>query len=152
MLRSIVAVIGSYILMAILIMGSFAGMLFGMGPERLLEPGTWKGNWFLCIAAPSITVVVGVLGGWLCAKIARSRTPVIVLAGIVLVLGALTAFSTMQKPEPTGPREPGTTLEQFLEKGREPTWLLIFQPLGGAAAVLIGGLLLAGAPKPKNTP
>ncbi|MFN0131632.1 MAG: hypothetical protein ACKVW3_03730 [Phycisphaerales bacterium] len=32
-----------------------------------------------------------------------------------------------------------------MEKGREPTWLAIFNPIGGAAAVLIGGLIIAKA-------
>lgn len=127
--------------MTVLIISVFMGMWFGMGPDRLLEPGTWKGGWFLCIAAPSITVLCGLFGGWMCIKIGRSRTPLLVLAGVVLVLGGLAAALTLQKPEPTGPREPGMTMEQIMDKGREPTWLAIFNPIGGSAAVLIGGLL-----------
>lgn len=147
MLRSIAAVIVSYIVMTILIMGAFAGLWFGVGPDRLLEPGLWTGNLFLTIAAPSITLVSGFLGGWMCAKIARSSKAVIALACVVLVLGAVSAYVTLQKPEPTGTREPGTTTQQLVEKGREPTWLVIFNPIGGAAAVLIGGLFLGAKKK-----
>jgi hypothetical protein len=148
MVRSIIAVVASYIAMVILIMGAFAGMWFGMGPDRLLEPGLWTGNVFLCIAAPAITLIFGLFGGWMCAKIGRSTKPVMVLAGVVLVLGMLTAYFTLQKPEPTGPRAPGMSMTEIMEKGREPTWLAIFNPIGGAAAVLIGGLCIAAPRKP----
>lgn len=143
MLRPIAAVVASYLAMVILIMGSFAGMWFGMGPDRLLEPGLWTGNLFLCIAAPAITLIAGLFGGWMCTKIGYTSTPVTVLAVVVLLLGLLTAFFTLQKPAPTGPRAPGLTMTEIMEKGREPTWLLIFNPIGGAAAVLIGGLFIA---------
>lgn len=144
MLRSILAVIASYVTMVVLIMASFTALWFGLGPDRLLKPGEWNGNLLICIAAPSITLAAGLFGGWLCARIARARKPVIALAAVVLVLGLTTAYFVLQKPFPTGPREPGLTTLQALEKGREPTWVAIFNPIGGAAAVLIGGLVLAG--------
>jgi hypothetical protein len=150
MLRSILAVIASYIVMAILIMAVFAGLWFGMGPDRLLKPGSWEGNMFLCIAAPGITLLGGLFGGWMCAKIVRppnARKPVMALAGIVLVLGLVMAYFTLQKPAPTGPREPGMTMQQIMEQGREPTWVAISNPIIGAAAVLVGGLCIAGRRK-----
>ncbi len=144
MLRSIGAVVGSYIAMVLLIVGVFAGMWFGMGPDRLLEPGSFKGNTFLCIAAPATTLIAGLLGGWMCAKIARSTKAVIALAGLVLLLGTITAVVTLQKPFPADPRAPGMTIQEIMKVGREPTWLLIFNPIGGAVAVLLGGLCIAG--------
>ena len=142
MLRSIIAVIATYILMAILIVAAFMGLWIGMGPNRLLEPGSFQGNLFFTIAAPAITVIVGLFGGRMCATISRGRTPVIVLASVVLVLGLLTAALTLQKPFPADPRDPNMTMEQLMLVGREPTWLAIFNPIGGAAAVLLGGLIL----------
>lgn len=147
MLRSIVAVVVTYIAMTVLIMGLFAGLWFGLGPDRLLQPGSWKGNLFFSIAAPAITVVVGLFGGWMCAKIGRGRKPVMALGGLVLVVGLIVAYFTLQKPYPADPREPGLTMQQMMEKGREPTWLAILNPILGAATVLIGGLCMAGAKK-----
>ncbi|MBU6414421.1 MAG: hypothetical protein KGS45_13235 [Planctomycetes bacterium] len=141
MLRTIVAVVVSYIVMSIIIFAVFAALMFGMGPDKLLEPGSWKGTTFLNIVAPSITVISGLFGGWLSVKIGASRKPVVPLAVVVLLLGAVTAYFTMQKPAPTGERPAGMAMEEFMEKGREPTWLLIFNPIGGAAAVMIGGFL-----------
>lgn len=149
MLRSILAVVVSYIVMFVLIVTVFMGLWYGMGPDRLLEPGVWKGNLFLCIAAPSITILAGLFGGWLCAKIGRGSGPVMALAAVVLVLGAAMAVFTLQKPEPTGPRPAGMTVEQIMKDGREPTWLAILNPIIGAGAVLVGGLVIAGSRKPR---
>lgn len=149
MLRTVVAVIVSYVVMTIIIMAAFAALMFGMGPDRLLEPGSWKGTTFLNIVAPSITVISGLFGGWLSVKIGASRKPVVPLAVVVILLGAITAYFTMQKPAPTGERPSGMTMQEFMEKGREPTWLLIFNPIGGAAAVLITGMLTKPPRKPE---
>ena len=148
LLRSSLAVVLTYVAMSLVIIASFASLWLGLGPDRLLMPGSFKGNLFFCITAPAITVVVGLLGGVMCAKIARGgRTPVLVLAGMVLVLGAITAAFILQKPFPSDPRPPGMTLQEMMEVGREPTWLAIFNPIGGALAVFAGGVLLAGSRK-----
>ena len=148
MLRPVLAVVVAYIAMNALILGGFAALLiaallFGPGPDRLLRPGSWQGGVSLTVAAPGITLGAGLLGGWFCATIARRRAAVIAMAALVLLLGGLTAVFTLQKPAPTGPREPGLTVAEFREKGREPTWLVLLNPVLGAAAVLAGGLLIA---------
>ncbi|HYD00861.1 MAG TPA: hypothetical protein VEB22_06505 [Phycisphaerales bacterium] len=152
MLRSIAAVILSYIAMAALIMITFAALWIGLSPDRLLVPGEWKGNWILCIAAPGLTLLAGLFGGWMCAKIGRGPGPVKFLAATVLVLGLTMAFFTLQKPEPTGPRAPGLTMQQVMKDGREPTWAAISNPIIGAAAVLIGGLFLGNGRGQRNAP
>lgn len=147
MLRPIVAVVASIIVMGVLTMGLFSGLWYGLGPDRLLEPGLWKGSLLFGIAAATITVVTRVLGGWMCGRIAgagRGRGAVMVLAGIVLALGGVMAAVTIQRPYSTEPRPPGATVDQFMDNGREPTWLAIFNAVGGAAAVLIGGLVMSG--------
>lgn len=68
---------------------------------------------------------------------------------MVFVLGMLMAIRTLQKPYPADPRDPGMTVQQIMEVGREPTWLAIFNPIAGAGAVLIGGLVMAGPRKPE---
>lgn len=150
MLRSIFAVVVSYIAMAILVIGAFSGLWFCLGPDRLLQPGSFKGGMLINIAAPAITAIGGLFGGWLCAKIAQRGKPVMVLAGIVLVLGMVSAFFTLQKPFPSDPRDPGMTVRQIMEIGREPTWMAIYNPIAGSCTVLIGGLVMAGGGKRKG--
>lgn len=149
MLRSIIAVVVTYIAMAVLIGVAFAGMWFGLGPDRLLQPGSYQGSIVITILAPLLTIMGGLFGGWMCAKIGRSTTSVKVLAGIVLVLGLIMAYFTLQKPYPADPRPAGMTVMQIMEIGREPTWFAIANPIIGAAAVLVGGLLLAAPRKPR---
>lgn len=146
MVRSIVAVIVTYIAMSIVIIVAFAGMWFGLGPDRLLQPGSYQGSIVITILAPAITIIGGLFGGWMCAKIGRSTKAVMVLAGIVLVLGLVMAYFTLQKPYPADPRPPGMTVMQIMEIGREPTWFAIANPIIGAGAVLVGGLFM-GAPR-----
>lgn len=150
MLRSIAAVVVTYIVMAILVMAAFMALWFGLGPDRLLRPGSWEGNMLISIAAPAITAIGGLFGGWMCRKIGRGPTPVMALAAVVLVLGGIMAFFTLQKPYPTGPRDPGMTVQQIMEKGREPTWVAILNPILGAGTVLIGGLFLAAPRNPRG--
>ncbi len=150
MLRTILAIVVTYIVMAILIMAAFMGMWFGLGPDGLLQPGSFKGNMVISILAPSITLIGGLFGGWLCVKIAgssRGRQSVAALAGLVLVLGLAMAYFTLQKPYPADPRPAGMTVQQIMEVGREPTWFAIFNPFAGAFAVLIGGLVIASPRK-----
>lgn len=145
MLRSIAAVVISYIVMFILIFVLFAALVFGLGIDGLLKPGSFQGGLLITIAAPSITLLTGVFGGWLCAKIARGSRAVLALAAVVLVLGIISALVTLQKPFPADPRPADMTLEQFMEVGREPTWVAVSNPIIGSIAVLVSGLLLAGA-------
>jgi len=146
MLRAILALSASLSFMAFLTMVMFGGLWYGLGPDRLFQPGLWTGSTLFAIAAPAITVITRLFGGWMCAKVAgRGRkNSVLTLAGIVLVLGLVMAYITIQKPEPTAPRAPGATIDQFFDNGREPTWLALFNPIAGAGAVLIGGFMLAG--------
>jgi hypothetical protein len=41
------------------------------------------------------------------------------------------------------------TVKQFMDEGREPTWIAILNPIIGAGAVLIGGLFIAGPREPR---
>lgn len=148
MVRAILAVVVAYIAMAILVIAVFSGIWFGLGPDRLLQPGSFKGNLPFSIAAPTITVLGAIFGGWLCARIGRGGKPAIALAAVVLLLGGAMAYFTLQKPFPADPRDPAMTVKQIMEIGREPTWLAIFNPIGGAVGVLIGGLALARRREP----
>lgn len=142
MVRSIVAVIVSYIAMAIVVMGAFMALWFGLGPDGLLKPGSYQGNMIICIAAPAITAIGGLFGGWLCAKIAKSGKAVISLAVVLAVLGFTMAYFTLQIPYPADPRPDGMTVQEIMKTGREPTWVAISNPIIGAVTVLIGGLVL----------
>ncbi len=151
MIRSIVAVIVSFIAMFGLTMVVFSGLWYGMGPDTLLQPASFRFSMLLAVAIAAITVIRGLIGGWMCAKIGRGTKPVMVLAGLVLMIGMIVCYSTLKAPELTDVRGPGMTTDQFFDKAREPLWLVIFNPIAGAAMVLIGGLCIASPRKPQLT-
>ena len=137
MVRAILAVVAGYIVIALLAAGLFVGLWIVLGVDGVLQPGTFQGNMTLNVAAVVISLIAAIAGGWMCAKIAKSRTPPRVLAGIVLVLGLAMALSGINKPDP-GPRVPGLTVFQALQQGKEPTWYALLNPFLGATGVLIG--------------
>ena len=148
MLRSIAAVVLSYIAMALIVVAAFAGLLLGLGFDRLFEPGSWKGNLFFCIAVPTITAIAGLFGGWMCTKIGRGKGPAMALSALVMVVGMIMAYITMQKPEPTGPRDPNMSIKEFKDKGREPTWVAISNPIIGAFTVLLAARFTTSRRRP----
>lgn len=146
MLRSILAVIVTYVLMAVVVMAAFMGLWFGLGPDGLLQPGSFKGNTLITIAAPAITVVGGLFGGGLCARLGKKRGPVMVLAGLMMDVGLMTAYLTLQKPFSANPRPLGMRVQGIMEVGREPTWVVVSKPiLGAGGGVPVGGLAMGCA-------
>ncbi len=141
MVRAIVAVVVGYIALFIVVMCLFLGLWFVLGVDGVLQPGTFKGTMALNVGAVATSIVGALAGGVVCGLIAKTRTPVKVLAGIVLVLGLAAAVSTVMKPEP-GERKPGLTVMEALQQGREPNWFAIVNPFVGAGGVLVGGMMV----------
>jgi hypothetical protein len=141
MIRATAGVVSGFIVGFAISIGLFMAMWFGLGPDAILEKGLFKGNMILNIGAPLFTVIGGLVGGWLCARVSRSRRAVIACAAVLFLVGAWGAYDVLQKPEP-GPRAPGLTAKQALDKGREPTWFALINPLLGAGSILVGGMCL----------
>jgi cytochrome bd-type quinol oxidase subunit 2 len=138
MARATLGVIVGYVAMAALVMGLFIGMWFVLGVDGVLEKGQFKGNMVLNIGAPAISIAGAILGGWICARVSRSRRTVLVFAAIVFVVGMIAAYSTLRKPEP-GPRDPNLTVIEAIKKGREPNWFALLNPFLGVGGILLGG-------------
>ena len=107
-------------------------------------------------------LVGGVFGGFLSAAIGAGpkKTPVKVLAGLVLVLGmgqaAMMTFGLMPPPEPSSEvlfNEPaGESSPEWLDKlkaiseAEQPTWFRFTIPVVGLVGVLLGGKLKRKGP------
>jgi hypothetical protein len=146
MLRSIGGVVVGYVALFIVTAGLFMTMWFGLGPDQIFEPGTFHPNIILNIGAPAISVLGALLGGWVCAKVSRSRKAVIALASIVLIVGLVAAYFTLQKPEP-GARDPKWTAKETMDHGREPNWYALANPFIGCFGILLGGMCVCGCGK-----
>ena len=113
------------------------GLALAVGTEGVFEPGTFHVKPAVTIAAVPIGFVNAILGGFVCSRIARTRTPVIVLVCLVIVLGLGEAVVRMQKPDP-GPRAADLSFAEATFRANPPTWLSFVHPLVGVLGILLG--------------
>jgi hypothetical protein len=136
--RPTLGVIVAFVAMMALVLGLSLGLWFTLGVDGVLLPGRFDGTIILNVCAVLAAVVGGLFAGWLCATISRSRTAVIVLAALCFLNGAGNALAHWGKPVP-GPREPGLTIMQAIEKRKEPAWFTLLIPFAGSCSVLLVG-------------
>jgi hypothetical protein len=148
MVRSILGVIASLIAMAILVSVLSVALWFVLGVDGVLKPATFDAMPVLTIWSVLAAFIGALFGGWMCLKISKSRTAVLVFAILAILLGLLNA--TMQQGKPTpGPREPGLSVFDAIQKRKEPIWFTLLVPVIGCAGILLGG---RGFSKPKPAP
>ncbi len=143
-MRPTLGVIVAFVATMALVLGLSLGLWFALGVDEVLLPGRFDGTIVLNICAVMAGVVGGLFGGWLCATISRSRTAVIILAALCFLNGAGNAYAHWIKLEP-GPREPGLTVMQAIEKRKEPVWFTLLMPIAGSCSALLSGRLTLAA-------
>ena len=160
MIRGILAVIVGFIVMVVWVIGT---TLAGMATltDLVLDESTREASLTWCLIQIGLGLVGGVIGGFLAAAIGAGpkKTPVKVLAGLVLLLGLGQAAWVMYGPE--AEPEPSTEVlfnepvaedpEGLLAKVRaqmeaameyeQPTWYPFALPVVGLVGVLLGGKL-----------
>ena len=62
-----------------------------------------------------------------------------ILAGIVLVLGIVSAVAVSMSPKPEGTRTADVPNLEAMSKAQTPLWVALINPLIGIAGVLVGG-------------
>jgi hypothetical protein len=137
-LRPVLAVVVGYLVMVIFVTALTVGLALALGTEGVYESGTFHIKPAVSIAAIPIGLVNGMLGGFVCSLIARTRTPVIVLMCLVILLGVGEAVVRMQKPDP-GPRAASLSFAEVTFHANPPTWFAFAHPLVGAVGILLGG-------------
>jgi hypothetical protein len=138
MLKSILGVVGGYIVMMLVAFAAYTAAYLGLGADRAFEPGTYalSGIWIALVIV--ITLISGLIGGLTCAAISRSRTTGLVFAVIVVVLGFVFELPNMMKDRSTEVRSGEVSNMDAMGKAYPPTWLCLLNPLLGGAAVLMG--------------
>jgi hypothetical protein len=141
MLRKVLAVIVGYLVLALFTGGTFAAAFAMLGMDGAFEPGSWEpsGTWLLISFVLGATAAI--LGGLVCAWIARSRATAMVFAGIVLVLGLALAVPTLFQDAPVTARPATATMQDAAGNARQPAWVSLLNPFVGAAGILLGARL-----------
>jgi hypothetical protein len=144
MVRSVLGVIVGYIAMAVFVLATFAIGLLVLS-EKIFVEGRYEASMLWCLIAVVLTMLGAVIGGWVCAKVARKRGAVTFLAGLLVVFGLISAFRNLAKPENAEARatlDRAATFEQKMaqvEKLREPNWFAFVVPVLGGVGVMLGG-------------
>ena len=148
--RALLAVILGVALSTLLGFASIALAWAVLGPEGAFQGETtvasfaWSG--FGCGAG----LVVGAIAGRVASTVAQKapRLPVLVLAGLLLVIGlgsAVMQLNVEPRPLPAGKSVGDLTFFEAGEVARSPTWYSFAAPGIVALGVLLGGRVLCCA-------
>jgi hypothetical protein len=97
MVRSIIAVVVSYITMFVLNFLGFVGLYTVIGPGNAFKPRSFLASNRWIAMAFAIVLVSGIIAGLLCAAIARGRKATLALAVIILAVGLMLAIPAVMK-------------------------------------------------------
>jgi len=142
MLRSILAVIVSYIVMMLLFSLAFAALYAGLGVERVFQTDSYEISTLWLVLSIVGSFFMALFAGWLCVVISKSFRVGQVFALIVLVGSAIMCVSSLYR-ESEGPHVRAGEVGFFdaMELGVSPHWLHFVNPVLSAAGALAGARL-----------
>ncbi len=140
--RAIGAVIAGYIAMAAVIFVAFTAAYAAMGADGAFRPGTYEVSTLWLVVSLAVSFGAAVVGGLVCAAIARTATPPKVLAAVVVVLGLASALPTLTRgdAEPKA-RSGGVSNSEAMRNAEQPVAVALALPFIGALGVLAGAAL-----------
>ena len=131
-----------YVAMFAAIFLAFSGLYLVMGQDLAFRPGSYEPSMLWTAVSFALGAGAAVLGGYVCARIARTATPPKVLAGVVLVIGLLSAVPVlMAASTPAEARTGEVTNLNAMMKAKQPAWVAVANPFVGLAGVLLGARL-----------
>lgn len=143
MVRSIVAVIVSYISMFVLNLLGFVGLYAVVGPGNAFKPRAFLASNRWIAMALAVMFVSGIIAGLLCAAIARGRKAILALAGLILIVGLLLAIPAIMKHKANADlvRAGDVPVMEAMEKASWPIWAPFVFPFVSALGAVVGGKL-----------
>ena len=140
--RAIVSVVVGYVAMFATIFLAFSGLYLLLGQDLSFRPDTYEPSVLWTVVSFVLGVGAAVLGGYVCARIARTAEPPKVLAEVVLVIGLLSAVPVlMASSTPAVARSGDVGNLEAMTKAKQPAWVALANPFVGLVGVLIGARL-----------
>ena len=137
--RAIAAIVAGYMTMFAFVFVTFSLAYLGMGAERAFTPGSYavSGTWILVSFV--LSFLAALTGGVVCRRLGRTRKPVLALAALVVVLGAIMAVPAFNAPRDvtTMQRTGDVPNMEAMQKALPPAWVSALTPLVGALGVLL---------------
>lgn len=137
--RAIAAVIVGYLVIFVAVFMLLSLLWVMLGPSGAFEPASFQTSTAWSLASLALGFVAAVLGGFVCARIARSAGPVKALAGLVLVLGLLFAIPAVMMEPSSEARADDMPMFEAMSKAVTPPWVAFVNAFVGAAGVMVGG-------------
>ena len=139
MLKSILAIIVSYVVMFALFMAIFTCLWFALGVERVFQPDSYE----VSMIWIGLTLVVGffvsMFSGYLCAVISKSWRTCQIFALIVFLLALIQCLSALRRnPDAPNVRAGEVGMFDAMNLAVSPVWLHFLNPILSGGAVLIG--------------
>ena len=143
MVRSIIAVVVSYIGMFVLNFLAFVGLYAMVGPGQAFKPRLYVASNRWIAMGLAVMLVSGIIAGLICAAIARGGKATVALAALILVVGLLLAIPAIMKSKTYGDtvRAGDVPAMEAMEKASWPIWAPFAFPFVSAIGALVGGKL-----------
>ena len=139
MLKSILAIIVSYIAMFVICMAIFTGLYFALGVERVFQTDSYEVSILWIVLTLVIGFLVSMFSGYLCAAISKSWRTCQVFALIVFLLSLIQCWSALKRnPEAPNTRAGEVGMFEAMTLAVSPFWLHLVNPVLCGAGVLIG--------------
>lgn len=144
MVRNIGGVVLGYVLMSLIIFLTFTAAYLLMGADNAFKPGSYEVSNLWIAVSFVLAFTAAIVGGYVCAAIARSRKAPMALAILVLVIALLAAVPVLMAAGNGGAlaaRSGEVSNIEAMQKAVQPAWIALLNPFAGAVAILIGARL-----------
>ena len=140
MIRRLLGAVVGYVVFFFGVFIFFTALSMALGPDRLFLPGNYDPSMTWIISALTIGFVAATIGGYVAALIGKSGA-VKIMAGIVVLIGAIVFVGLFRENEPVETRTGDVPMMEAMFKAREPLWVAVINPLLVVIAVFAGGAL-----------
>ncbi len=150
MLRTVGSVILGYIVMAAFVFLSFSLVYVAMGPDRAYQPGTYEVSALWVVVSFVLSFIAALLGGWVCALVARTQLGPQILAAAILVFGLVLAVMELGSApaDLLTVRDASVGVMEAMRNSRNPTWINFVTPFVAVVGILAGARLVGRKPDP----
>ena len=126
-----------YAAISLFFFAAFTGVYFALGVERIFQSDSYEVSTLWLVLSAAIGLGGGILGGYVCAAISRSKRTCELFAAIVLIILVLFCLPKMRDPNPHV-RAGEVSSMDAMRLTQMPLWMHVLNPVLGAVGVLLG--------------
>jgi archaellum biogenesis protein FlaJ (TadC family) len=139
MLKSIAAIVVSYLAMFVFFMAVVIACYVALGSERVFKPDSYEISTLWLVLTVIVSFVASAIAGYLCAVISGSWTTCRVFAFLVFLATLGFCISSLrQSQESPNVRASEVAYTDGIRLGVSPMWLHFVSPVISGVAVLVG--------------